>query len=81
MLLVAVMFRVVEAIKAFDLVWVLTRGGPGDATELIAINLYRQAFLGQFRTGRAAALAYLIWMIIIGLSSVLIATLNKIRGE
>jgi multiple sugar transport system permease protein len=81
MLLVAVMFRTVEAIKAFDLVWVLTRGGPGDATELIAINLYRQAFLGQFRTGRAAALAYLIWMIIIGVSSVLIATLNKIRGE
>ncbi|MGD2143383.1 MAG: sugar ABC transporter permease, partial [Anaerolineae bacterium] len=81
MLLVAVLFRVVEAIKAFDLVWVLTRGGPGDSTELIAINLYRQAFLGQFRTGRAAALAYLIWMIIIGVSSVLIATLNKIRGE
>ncbi|MGD9028769.1 MAG: sugar ABC transporter permease [Anaerolineae bacterium] len=81
MLLVAVMFRTVEAIKAFDLVWVLTRGGPGDATELISINLYRQAFLGQFRTGRAAALAYLIWMIIIGISSVLIAMLNKIRGE
>jgi multiple sugar transport system permease protein len=81
LLLVAVMFRVVEAIKAFDLAWVLTGGGPGDATELIAINLYRQAFLGQFRTGRSAALAYVIWMIIIGVSSVLIATINKIRGE
>jgi len=81
LLLVAVMFRIVEAIKAFDLVWVLTKGGPGDATELIAINLYRQAFLGQFRTGRSAALAYVIWMIIIGLSSVLIATINKIRRD
>ncbi len=81
LLLVAVLFRVVEAIKAFDLVWVLTKGGPGDATELVAINLYRQAFLGQFRTGRSAALAYVIWMIIIGVSSVLIMAINRIRGD
>jgi multiple sugar transport system permease protein len=81
LLLIAVLFRAVEAIKAFDLVWVLTKGGPGDATEMIAVNLYRQAFLGQFRTGRAAALAYIIWMIIIGVSSVLIARINKSRSE
>jgi multiple sugar transport system permease protein len=81
LLLIAVLFRAVEAIKAFDLAWILTSGGPGDSTELIAINLYRQAFLGQFRTGRAAALAYIIWMIIIGVSSVLIARINKSRSE
>ena len=80
-LLIAMLFRAVEAIKAFDLVWVLTKGGPGDSTELIAVNLYRQAFLGQFRTGRAAALAYIIWMIIIGISSVLISRINKSRSE
>jgi multiple sugar transport system permease protein len=81
LILIAVLFRAVEAVKAFDLVWVLTKGGPGDSTELIAVNLYRQAFLGQFRTGRAAALAYIIWMIIIGISSVLIARINKSRSE
>jgi multiple sugar transport system permease protein len=81
LMLIAILFRAVEAIKAFDLVWVLTKGGPGDTTELIAVNLYRQAFLGQFRTGRAAALAYIIWMIIIGISSVLIARINKSRSE
>jgi multiple sugar transport system permease protein len=80
-LLIAMLFRAVEAIKAFDLAWVLTSGGPGDATELIAINLYRQAFLGQFRTGRSAALAYIIWMIIIGVSSVLIMRINRSRSE
>jgi multiple sugar transport system permease protein len=80
-LLIAMLFRAVEAIKAFDLAWVLTGGGPGDATELIAINLYRQAFLGQFRTGRSAALAYIIWMIIIGVSSVLIMRINRSRSE
>jgi multiple sugar transport system permease protein len=80
-LLIAMLFRAVEAIKAFDLAWILTSGGPGDSTELIAINLYRQAFLGQFRTGRSAALAYLIWMIIIGISSVLIMRINRSRSE
>jgi len=81
LLLIAVLFRTIEAFKAFDLVMGMTGGGPGDATELIAVNLYRQAFLGQWRTGRASALAYIILIIIIGVSNVYIRYLNKIRGE
>ncbi|MCS7220986.1 MAG: sugar ABC transporter permease [Anaerolineae bacterium] len=81
LLLIAVLFRTIEAFKAFDLVMGLTGGGPGDATELIAVNLYRQAFLGQWRTGRSSALAYIILVIIIGVSNVYIRYLNKLRGE
>jgi multiple sugar transport system permease protein len=81
LLLIAVLFRTIEAFKAFDLVMGLTGGGPGDATELIAVNLYRQTFLGQWRTGRSSALAYIILIIIIGVSNVYIRYLNKIRGE
>jgi multiple sugar transport system permease protein len=81
LLLIAILFRTIEAFKAFDLVMGLTGGGPGDATELIAVNLYRQAFLGQWRTGRSSALAYIILVIIIGVSNVYIRYLNKLRGE
>jgi multiple sugar transport system permease protein len=81
LLLIAVLFRTIEAFKSFDLVMGMTGGGPGDATELIAVNLYRQAFLGQWRTGRASALAYIILIIIIGVSNIYIRYLNKIRGE
>lgn len=81
LLLIAVLFRTIEAFKSFDLVMGMTGGGPGDQTELIAVNLYRQAFLGQWRTGRASALAYIILIIIVAISNIYIKHLNRLRGE
>lgn len=81
LLLIAVLFRTIEAVKSFDLVMGMTGGGPGSQTELIAINLYRQAFQGQFRTGPASALAYVILIIIIAISNLYIRYLNQMRGE
>ena len=80
LLLIAVLFRTIEAFKSFDLVMGMTGGGPGDQTELIAVNLYRKAFLGQFQTGQASALAYIILIIIIAVSNLYIKYLNQIRG-
>lgn len=81
LLLIAVLFRTIEAFKSFDLVMGMTGGGPGDQTELIAVNLYRQAFLGTFRTGYSSALAYIILIIIIAASNLYIKYLNQIKGE
>lgn len=81
LLMIAVLFRTIEAIKSFDLVMGMTGGGPGDQTELIAVNLYRQAFLGQWQTGRASALAYIMLIIIIAASNLYIRYLNKAKGE
>jgi multiple sugar transport system permease protein len=81
LLLIAILFRTIEAFKAFDLVMGLTGGGPGDATELVSVSLYRIAFLGQFDTGRASALAYIVLVIIIAISNLYIRSLNRVRGE
>ena len=81
LLLIAVLFRTIEAFKSFDLVMGMTGGGPGDQTELIAVNLYRQAFLGTFKTGFSSALAYIILIIIIAASNMYIKYLNQIKGE
>jgi multiple sugar transport system permease protein len=81
LLLIAILFRTIEAFKSFDLVMGLTGGGPGDATELIAVNLYRMAFQGQWRTGTASALAYIILVVIIAISNVYIRNLNRVRAE
>lgn len=81
LLLIAILFRTIEAFKSFDLVMGMTGGGPGDATELVAVNLYRIAFQGQWRTGYASALAYIILVVIIAISNVYIRNLNKVRGE
>ncbi|HTZ50449.1 MAG TPA: sugar ABC transporter permease [Spirochaetia bacterium] len=81
LLLIAVLFRTIEAFKAFDLIMPMTGGGPGDQTELIAVQLYRKAFLGTFQTGFSSALAYIILIIIVAASNVYIKYLNQIKGE
>jgi multiple sugar transport system permease protein len=81
LLLIAVLFRSIEAFKSFDLIMGMTGGGPGDQTEVVAVTLYRTAFLGQFRTGYSSALAYIILIIIIAVSNLYIKYLNQIKGE
>lgn len=79
LLLIAVLFRTIEAFKQFDLVMGLTGGTPGDATETVSVRLYREAFLGKFKTGESSALAYIVLIIIIAVSNLYIRALNRIR--
>jgi multiple sugar transport system permease protein len=79
MLLLAVLFRTIEALKAFDLVMGLTGGGPGNATETVSVGLYRMVFQGQARTGTASALAYIVLVVTIGISNVYIWYLNRMK--
>lgn len=80
LLLIAILFRTIEAFKTFDLVMGLTGGGPGDSTELIAVHLYRAAFT-RFTTGESSALAYIILVIVIAVSNLYVRSLNRMRGE
>jgi ABC-type sugar transport system permease subunit len=50
---------------SFDLVFVLTGGGPGDETELLAISIYRSGFL-DFHIGLASATAMLTVLLVMG---------------
>jgi multiple sugar transport system permease protein len=79
LLMIAILFRTIEALKSFDLVMGMTGGGPGDQTEVIAVNLYRKAFLGQWQTGEASALAYIVLIIIIAISNLYVRYLNRLR--
>jgi multiple sugar transport system permease protein len=81
LLMIAILFRTIEAFKSFDLVMGMTGGGPGVQTELIAINLYRQAMLGTWDTGRSSALAYMILIVILAISNLYILYLNRMKGE
>lgn len=79
LLLIAVLFRTIEAFKQFDLVQGLTFGGPGDVTETVSVQLYRLAFQGQFNTGESSALAYIVLVVIIAISNIFILALNRVR--
>ena len=52
----------------FDTVYVLTRGGPGDATEVLTLYNFRVG-LNYFYMGRAAAISWIIAIVIILLAS------------
>jgi multiple sugar transport system permease protein len=82
LLLIAVLFRTIEAFsKSFDLVMGMTGGGPAGQTEVVAIRIYQQAFLGQFQTGRSSALAYMVLIVVIAISNIYIRNLNKAKEE
>lgn len=55
----------------FDIVWVSTRGGPGNATEVLATALYRQAF-EYYEFGSAAAMAVVLSLIVVSVSVVIV---------
>jgi multiple sugar transport system permease protein len=56
---VAVMIRMIDLTKLFGLIFILTYGGPGGATETLAFNTYLVGFK-DFRMSYAAALSYVI---------------------
>jgi multiple sugar transport system permease protein len=61
---VALLLRLVLAVRTFDLVYVMTRGGPGRATDLASHLVYRQAFVG-LDVGRACAMAAILLLIVL----------------
>ena len=75
-ILVALLFRVVFAIRLFDEIWVMTRGGPGRATETISLLIYKAAF-ESFDVARAGVLSVLLLLIAAALAAVLIRTLYR----
>jgi multiple sugar transport system permease protein len=74
-LVLALLFRLMDEMKQFDLIYTLTGGGPGDATQTVSFTLYKTAFQ-YFYTGEGSAWAFILLIIIIGLSSILIRLLN-----
>ena len=63
-LFVAILFRLVDAINTFELIYVMTRGGPGRATQILSIFGWRTAFQ-EFDFGTAAALGVVMLAICI----------------
>ncbi len=69
-ILVTLLIRLIFAVRTYDLVYIMTRGGPGQATDLISYFIYRQAFVG-LNIGQASALAVLLLAIVLVLTGYL----------
>jgi ABC-type sugar transport system permease subunit len=80
-ILVALIFRTLDAFRVFDLVYALTGGGPGTATEPIALYTH-STILQNLRFGYGSALSVVIFAITFGLAFVYIRGLGlRLSGE
>jgi multiple sugar transport system permease protein len=77
-IMVAVVLRTIDALKAFDTIFTITQGGPGTASETINIYLYLQAF-AFFRIGHASAVVMVFFVIIVACSLMLLALRQRLR--
>ncbi len=80
LLLIAILFRTMDAYKMFDQAYALTGGGPGGSTQVLSIYLYQMAFR-DFNTGKGSALGYIMLVVIIALANLLIRVLNGLKAE
>ncbi|PDT53496.1 MULTISPECIES: sugar ABC transporter permease [Sinorhizobium] len=74
-LMIAVIFRTMEAFKTFDLAYILT---SQPTTEVISIRLYKMAFQ-EWQTGRSCALAYIVLIMVLAITNIYVKYLNRVK--
>jgi multiple sugar transport system permease protein len=79
-LMLAVLFRAIENFKMFDMVNLLTSGGPGSETELVSITLKRAAF-EKWQTGYSSALAIILFVTVFGAANIYVKALNRVKQK
>ncbi|SMF55163.1 carbohydrate ABC transporter membrane protein 1, CUT1 family [Tistlia consotensis] len=79
-IMLAVLFRGIENFKMFDMVNLLTGGGPGSTTEVASITLKRQAF-EAWRTGYSSAFAVILFVAVFGLANIYVKALNRVKSR
>lgn len=79
-IMLAVLFRGIENFKMFDMVNLLTGGGPGSTTEVASITLKREAF-EKWRTGISSAFAIILFVAVFGLANIYVKALNRVKSR
>lgn len=75
--IVVILMSVVNSMKTFDGIWVMTGGGPYRTSETIAVMMYKESFINQ-NMGEGAAIAIMLSLICVIISYIY---LNKTMGD
>jgi len=71
LVVIAVLIRTMDVFKTYDIVYMLTRGGPGSATEILSYYIYTVAFR-HWDLGYGAAISLILFLVIIIISQFLV---------
>ncbi|MDI9832650.1 sugar ABC transporter permease [Streptomyces sp. KAU_LT] len=77
--IIVIGMSLVNGLKSFDLIWVLTQGGPGRATETLAVSMYNETFL-ELRPGAGAAIAVVLTLIVLAASWLYLRRQLDVKG-
>jgi len=77
-LAITLMMRLVDAFRVLEVIYVLTFGGPGEATEILSLHIYKTAFVGQ-QLGVAAAVSVLLLVVVMALSMLALRLSNPLK--
>ena len=80
MILVALLLRGMDAFRVFDLIFVLTKGGPALRSDVLSYYVYRTAFTDR-NFGEATAVSWIMILILMGGAFVLIGLLRRRGGS
>lgn len=79
-LVIALLMRLIDVFRALEVMYIMTYGGPGRATELLSLHIYKTAFDGQ-QLGYASAISALLLVIVFMLSLVLLLTASPLKTK
>jgi len=77
-IITAVLFRLLDSIQQFDIIYAMTQGGPGDKLMVFQVEAYLN-FFQSTNVGRSAALLLILWVITYVLSTIFIKNWLKLR--
>jgi multiple sugar transport system permease protein len=77
-ILTAGLFRMLDSIQQFDIIYSMTQGGPGDTLMVFQVQAYTQAFIFT-NIGRASAILMVLWLITYVLSNVFVKNWLRLR--
>jgi len=78
-LAVAIVLNVLYGLKVFDIVYVLTNGGPGHRTEVLYTAVFSEFSNGRFAVGTALSTVMLVVMVVLGVFMIRVLTRNEVQ--
>jgi multiple sugar transport system permease protein len=81
-LLLALLFRTIDALRVFDLVFVMTQGGPADATNVLQFYGYKKTFAeGMLGYGSAIAVTVFLMSLVLSLAYLRLLKTSRLEGR
>ena len=79
-ILIAILMRLIDVVKTFDIIYATTQGGPNFATENINIYAYLNMF-SYYEFGKAAAISVLFFIVVMGIGGGFLKVKSKLEVE